>query len=187
MDISPGYTPLNATVLFPRSVQVQEQNDHFHTVWRDWTNMYNQTLVASVQGQFRPLAMESTRGTVKQSRTCSAQIQTELSLWAHYWFWLQWQQPPSPSQEQAGICVLSSVPKKGYEQQQQKKSHFHLAFHMNSLVLPDPDTLAAWCRTSAWVSNTKWNVSTTLSRNHLASTVTTIYNNWTSPIPLHFQ
>lgn len=121
MDISPGYTPLNATVLFPRSVQVQEQNDHFHTVWRDWTNMYNQTLVASVQGQFRPLAMESTRGTVKQSRTCSAQIQTELSLWAHYWFWLQWQQPPSPSQEQAGICVLSSVPKKGYEQQQKKK------------------------------------------------------------------
>lgn len=144
MDISPGYTLLNATVLFPRSVQVQEQNDHFHTVWRDWTNICNQTLAASVQGQFRSLTMESTWGTLKQTRTRSAQIQTELSLWARYRFWLQWQPPPSPSQEQAGICVLSSVPKKVMNN---KKYHFHLALHMNSLVLPDPDTLATWCRT----------------------------------------
>lgn len=167
MDISPGYTLLNPTVLFPRSVQVQEQNDRFHTVWRDWTNMCNQTLAASFQGQFRPLTMESTGGTLKQTRMYSAQTQ---SLWAHYSFPLHWQQPPSPSQEQTGICVLSSEPKKSYKQQ---KMPFpfgtsHELFspsrsrHTSNLVQNQTHR----------VSNTKWNVSTTLSRNHLASTVT---------------
>lgn len=36
-----------------------------------------------------------------------ARIQTEFSIWAHY----KQAQPPSRSQEQAGICALLSVPK----------------------------------------------------------------------------
>ena len=149
MDISPGYPLLNPTALFPRSVQVQEQNDRFHTVWRGWTNMCNQTLAASVfrvsSGLWQWKAQEghwSRLGCIllksRQNYLSGLATGSDYSDSSHH----------HQAKEQAGIYVLSSVLK---QVMSKKKCHFHLVLHMNSLVLPDPDTLATWCRTT-WMS-----------------------------------
>lgn len=166
--MSPGYTPLNPTVSFPRSVQVQKQNDHFHTVWSNWTNTCDQTLAASFQGQFRSLTMEST-GTLKQTTMCSAPIQTVISLGSLQVPITVTAATITKPRTDRHLCTFQWT-KKSYEQQ---KMPFPFG---TSHELFSPSRSRYTCNSVQnqmhWVSNTKWNISTTLSRNHLASTVT---------------